>query len=206
MSPNHPADTEPASTTGPRRLPVPDELADRLAVLLGLDEPPATLGAWLESSQAAFDEAGLEVGREALVSDEPTRHQADLGSETVHTYCLMDGLVLPFVVGGDVELATSDPWTGEAIRVHVDRDGLEASPETAVMSVGAPPMAEEDGGPGLPADLDHDRAHDNLCPYINGFRTRENHQAWADEHRAVASTAVPVDAAYELARGFVQER
>lgn len=207
MTPDESPTPRDQATTDPGRFEVPDELGRRLAVLFELDEAPATLAGWFEASMAAFEEAGLEVGPDALLAGEPTRHEVDLDGRSAHTYCLMDALVLPFVVGEDVEVGSSDPWTGEELRLEVTRDDVDVEPGSAVMSVGTPPVGGGDGEiePGLPGGLDHDRAHDNLCPYINGFRTRENHDAWADANPGIASTAVPVEASYELARDFVRE-
>jgi hypothetical protein len=202
MSPTERAHRQAGAATDLADVDVPEALSTRLSLLHEVESTPRTLADWVEASREAFDQAGLEVGLEALVAGEPTRHEARFGDRTVHTYCLMDALVLPFVALEIVEVESTCPWTGETIEVKASAEAVSYAPGTAVTSVGAPPLDETEDG--LPGDLDHDRAHENLCPYINGFRSGEDHDAWAADHPSVASLAVPLEVGYEVGRAFVR--
>jgi hypothetical protein len=78
---------------------IPQELGERVMEVLGLprrSEPTSLRDLARATSRV------IEVPRpEALISEEPTRHEAKVRGQGLYTYCFLDTLVLPFVLRGN---------------------------------------------------------------------------------------------------------
>lgn len=205
---------------------LPEPMAERFRVVLGLDEPPATVGDWADAVTAFFDAEGVTIGPDDLCTTEESRHEARFGAEersndggdgagntTRHYRCVLDALLVPFVHDepGAVEVRTRSPVSDAVIEATVESgvgaldggsgaDGIDAEPETAVVSLGvaadAPPASEIEGSP-----LE---AYELFCPYVNGFADREEYETWAAETPEAETTALTVPVAFEVARRLAE--
>jgi len=108
--------TDRPSTTY-RDIELPPAVAEQLQTAFGLPESPTTLGEWVTITSDVADEIGL-TNMDALCADETSRHQATIESETQHFYCVLDALVVPFLLDIDEPIS---------IRARVQSPGPSSS-------------------------------------------------------------------------------
>jgi alkylmercury lyase len=140
--------------------------------------PPSVLERDDEGSIVAF--IGLSLS--------PTAHRFVLEGRTLYTWCVLDALFLPELLGERARVATNCPGSGSAIALEVAPDRIVASsPPGVVMSTVAP---------------DAQSCRDNLrgafCSQVNLFTSADSFTAWAKAHPGVAY--VPLAEAFDLAR------
>lgn len=128
---------------------------------------------------------------EDLVSEETTRHEARVGERTFHTYCFLDALVLPLVLGEErAELRSESPVSGEEITAVVSDGAVEYSPPEAIVSFGV-----TRAGHGPPQVVG--------CPYINAFTSRAEYERWEAETPQAVTTPLSVGDAFALGQDAV---
>lgn len=177
---------------------IPPPVADALQGAFDFDESPATLGDWAAKTAQFFEETEMEVGLEEMCTAESSRHKAEIGDETQHFHCVLDTLLLPFVVESQREftIESRSPVSDEIIEIEVSRDSIEVTPPNAVMSFGV------EADVTLPADdaIRPAFAYTHLCPYINAFRSREEYEQWANETSAAVTMGFPLTDGFALAQ------
>lgn len=110
----------------------------------------------------------------------PSAHSFELDGHRLYTWCVLDALFLPEILGKAAVLATRCPATGAPLRVALAPDRIvEASPESAVMSVVAP---------------DAGRCRDDLrgafCNHVSLFSGPDAFAVWAADRAGVASVSL----------------
>ncbi len=172
-----------------REIRIPEELNRRIQEMLEI--PPQrheTLGELV----ATYNEQQGAPSPEDLVSERPTRHEATVGARTFHTYCFLDALVLPLVLGEErISIRSESPVSGEEITAVVsDGASVEYSPPGAIVSFGVTRAGH--GPPQLVG-----------CPYINAFSSRGEYERWEAETPQAVTTPLSVRDAFALARDAV---
>jgi alkylmercury lyase len=165
---------------------LPQALGRSLGALFGL--PPDAQLVTLDDLVGALGRGTPRPRVEDLTSDRPTRHEVRVDGRTLYTHCFVDALMLPFVLGsGQLEVRSTSPGSGEAIVVRLSEHGVQASPQTAVVSFG---VARKPQG----------ELQSVLCPYLNAFASREDYERWVADTPEAVTLALPLDDAFELAR------
>ena len=111
---------------------------------------------------------------------EPTSHALEVVGRTLHTWCALDTLFLPELLGRPARIRSTSPETGETISLTVDGAGVhDVAPEGAAMTL------HEVGG------FDLQDVVGTFCCYVHFFASEQAARAWAErsEGTYVASIA-----------------
>lgn len=111
---------------------------------------------------------------------EPTSHALEVDGRTLHTWCALDTLFLPELLGRPARIRSTSPETGETISLTVDGAGVhDVAPEGAAMTL------HEVGG------FDLQDVVGTFCCYVHFFASEQAAHAWAErsEGTYVASIA-----------------
>jgi len=132
-----------------------------------------------------YADDGRIVGAALTLRETP--HAFEVEGRRLYTWCALDALFLPAILGRRCQVRSSCPATGEPVRLDVSADGIvEAAPATAALSA---PLAAS------PKDL---RAC--LCRRARFFTSPAAAERWiADDAGSLA--VVDVNDAFQLARG-----
>ncbi|MEN8654824.1 alkylmercury lyase family protein [Streptomyces sp. 21So2-11] len=154
-----------------------------LAVPAGID--PADALARL----AALDLLAIDEGRLVAAypfSPTPTGHVVRLGAVSVHAMCAIDALGMSAMLGQDTVITSTDPHTGEPVRVTTS--GIEAAftPADAVVVYAA------SGATG--------RSVDTCCTTINFFASQDSADAWITTRPHLTATVLDQRSAVVLGR------
>lgn len=181
---------------------IPEPLARRTRTLFGLDEPPETLGelsALFESSDT-FATGDRFTWEDLLVSEGGTRHEVRVGGDVYHTYCVLDALVLPFVLEQRVEIRSQPPGSEEVIEIVATPDLLKATPASTVVSFGVSRALAEttEDMEALDDAALLELTHAKGCPRINAFPDHEAYETW-DQTAEAVTVVLTLAQAYAMA-------
>jgi alkylmercury lyase len=143
---------------------------------------------------AAFAPTSLDVDAGGRIvafgglSLAPTRHRLAVGATGLHTWCVLDALFLPEILGREAILVTHCPASGTALTVELAPGAVRrALPDGTVMSIVAP---------------DRKACCDNLrkafCDRVNLFRDVSAFATWSRGREGVE--CVTLDEAQLFAR------
>ncbi len=129
-----------------------------------------------------WDEAGNIVG--AGLTLRPTPYRFQLKDRTLFTWCALDSLMFPGLVGQTVQVESPCARTGRPVRVTVTPEGVQqVEPPEAVVSLVAPEASPD--------------VRRVFCDYVNFFQSAAA-AGWLAEHPG--ATTLPVAEAYALGR------
>jgi alkylmercury lyase len=152
--------------------------------------PLEEIQAVLQSSDAEVDQAGNIVGWD--LSLVPTPHRFHLGENILYTWCALDALVFPALIGRTAHVVSTCPATGKTVSLNVTPTHIEhLEPASAAVSVRAP---------GAEADLCNIRA--GFCMQGHFFAVHEAAVAWPALHPQ--AVLLSVEEAAELGRELVR--
>lgn len=176
---------------------MPDDVATTFEAALDLASRPETVGDWIELTAARLDAAGISFGVEELCLTDESRHRAEIGGETRYFACVLDTLLVPFVLEAPDQVAvqTESPVSETVIDVTVTQDGIVAEPEEAVMSFGLAGDAESPAARG--GILASDTVQ--VCPYINAFADENEYEQWVDRTPEATTMVLPLEGGFALA-------
>jgi alkylmercury lyase len=173
-----------------RRLMVPmlRELAtgqpvepERLAALAGV--PVEQTIALLRQAGAEWDQSGSRLVGFGLTS-QPTPHRFRVHGHALWTWCAVDALLFPVLIGAPAEIESPCAATGEPIRIQVTPSGLErVDPAGAVVSTVKPAVDL--------AELRH-----TVCAAQNFYRDDATAASWQAAHPQ--ALLLPVAKAFAL--------
>jgi alkylmercury lyase len=111
---------------------------------------------------------------------EPTSHVLEVDGRTLHTWCALDTLFLPELLGRPARIRSTSPEGGETISLTVDAAGVrDVAPPGAVMTLHGV------------SGFDLDDVVGTFCCYVHFFASEQAARAWAkrSEGTYVASIA-----------------
>lgn len=136
---------------------------------------------------AELDSNGNLIG--AVLTTVPTNHRILLNGHTMYAWCSYDAIYIPGILGKSAEIESTDPITGQNIRLSVAPDGVtEYHPSGTVVSVVAGD-AISSTGPNSPR-----------CSQMLFFASRESADIWARDRSGVV--ILSVEEVYQLAYEF----
>lgn len=113
-----------------------------------------------------YDEEGSIIG--LALTMRPTPHRFTVAGEQLYTWCALDTLFFPALIGKASTIESNSPGSGIPVRITTDADGTVTSvqPPTAVLSLITP----QGTGPVRSA----------FCDQIHYFSSREDAQPWLE--------------------------
>jgi alkylmercury lyase len=157
-----------------------------------LGQPLATVAAIVQHcGDTEFDDTGHIVGWGLTLT--PTVHQFKVGGITLYTWCALDTLMYPALLGQTAEVRSTCPVSGAPVALVVGPEHVtDVEPAAAAVSVVLPDQA---------ADA---CSRASFCAHGHYFASLEGAEAW---QKIMPSTLViPVVKAAYLARSLSQER
>lgn len=137
--------------------------------------------------ETEYDEGGRIVG--SGLSQNPTPHRFEVDGRTLYTWCALDTLIFPAVLGRPAHVTSPCHATGTPVRVTVEPDRVTSvEPATVVVSIVTPDA---------PASI---RAA--FCNQVHFFASPDAARDWLQEHPG--ATVLPVADAYELGQPLTQ--
>ncbi len=153
---------------------------ERIASASGITRE-AVMNVLRQHPSLEWDEAGNVIG--AGLTLRPTPHRFELKGRTLFTWCALDALMFPALIGQTVHIASPCASTGRPVRVTVTPEGVQqVEPPDAVVSVVAPEASPD--------------VRRVFCDYVNFFHSAEAAAGWQAEHPG--ATTLPVVEAYQL--------
>lgn len=197
-------DVEPSHGDGYTDREVPEQIGEALVALGGGDHAPETLGGFLSLADSDVFSPGELEAEEMLVTDD-SRHVVRLAGRTVHTYCILDALVLAFLEDEPIDVETRPPGAEETIAFTASPEGLAGVPKDGVVSFGFSTKLETDRAAYEDAAPTEVQAtiHELGCPRINLFEDLQAYEDWAEDADAV-TMPLPLPEALALARDTVE--
>ena len=103
-----------------------------------------------------------------------THHQLTVNGRTLWTWCALDSLFIPELLGDTAEIESRDPETGELIRLAVSPARVETAEPTGILVSMMPPGA---------VDLTSlARVMASCCHFIFFFASRASAEGWQAKH------------------------
>ncbi len=159
---------------------------ERVASVLGLAREEA-IEILRQRPSIEWDEAGNIVG--AGLTLRPTPHRFKLKDRTLFTWCALDSLMFPGLVGQTVQVESPCASTGRPVWVAVTPEAVkQVEPPDAVVSLVAPEASPD--------------VRRVFCDYVNFFQSAEAAAGWLAEHPG--AVILSVTDAFQLGRRLTQ--
>lgn len=135
-----------------------------------------------------LDEEGRIVGYGLTLR--PTRHHFEVAGKALYTWCALDTLMFPALLGESAVVQSPSPLSAKPVRVEVGPDGVHSvSPADAMVSIVTP----DDGSP----------VRASFCDHVHYFASAAEGQEWVAQHPT--ATVVPVEEAFRLGSAMAQQ-
>jgi alkylmercury lyase len=140
---------------------------EQLAALAGV--PVEQTLELLRQAPSEWDSSGTRLVGLGLTS-QPTPHRFQVGGHSLYTWCAVDALIFPLLIGAPAHVQSPCAATGELIHIDLTPDGVQhVEPSSAVVSVVTP-------------DIDISEVRQASCVPQNFFRSAEAATQWHTGH------------------------
>lgn len=130
-----------------------------------------------------FDEDGNLVG--AALTLNPTPHQFKVNGNVLYTWCSLDAMFLPGLLGKTAEVTSTCPQTGKTISLTITPSGVRAlSPPETVLSIAVPGVSCARG------EKRKTGPTSETCTQMHFFASRGAAEAWTQDYPGVAILTV----------------
>jgi alkylmercury lyase len=133
-------------------------------------------------TDAEYDGSGRIVGMG--LTQRPTRHRFEVDGEQLYTWCALDTLIFPTLLGASARIESAYDSASTPVRLRADSSGVTGvEPATAVVSLINPD--------------DISSVRTSFCNQVHFFASPEEAEPWLENHPE--GTVIPVAEAYRLA-------
>jgi alkylmercury lyase len=127
-----------------------------------------TLYSAIEDGGGQLNDKGEFIG--LALTLEPTRHRITMNNNDMYAWCSLDTILIPGLLETEGEVESTDPLTGEPIRLTVTADRVvEVDPPGAVTSIFVPGLSPKETAGDLPVGADSE-----VCQSMLFYASREN--------------------------------
>ncbi len=148
---------------------------------------PEVIQALARVPDTEYDDDGQITGQGLTLRRTP--HHIEIDGTLLYTWCALDTLIFPTVLGSPARIESVCHGTGVPVRVTIDADGVSnTEPRTAVVSLINP------------EDLSSVRSA--FCNQVHFFGSAEAAEPWLKAHPG--GSVIPVLEAYQLGATMVQ--
>ncbi|WP_308468503.1 organomercurial lyase MerB [Rathayibacter soli] len=142
---------------------------------------PEVIRALASVPDTEYDDAGRIIGQGLTLN--PTPHHIEIGGILLYTWCALDTLIFPAILGASARIESACQACGVPVRVTVNTSGATAvEPVSAVVSLVNPE--------------DMSTIRSAFCNQVHFFASPEAAQPWLAAHPG--GTIIPVTEAYQL--------
>ena len=135
-----------------------------------------------------YDGSGRIIGQG--LTQRPTQHRFEVDGEQLYTWCALDTLIFPTLLGASARIESAYQTTGTPVRVSVTAMGVTSvEPATAVVSLVNP------------EDISSVRS--SFCNQVHFFASPDDAASWLETHPG--GTIMPVKEAYELGSSMAEK-
>lgn len=168
--------------------------AVRLAEQTGLSpEQMQALFDHFAAQGGEFDEKGNLVGAALTLNSTP--HQLTIDGRRLYAWCSLDTFFIPGLLGKSAEVTSTDPVTGDRIRLTVTPEGISKyDPATTHLSIAVPGLSCRTDGSCGPETGPESEA----CSQMHFFSSRQSAEKWLQGRSGIA--ILTVEEAWRLAR------
>ena len=147
----------------------------------------------IDASNGQFDDRGNFIGM--VLTLKPTRHSFRVNGNDMYAWCSLDTILLPGILEAEGEIESTDPVTGETIRLTVTANQVvKVEPPGAVTSIFVPgktPTETKDGEPVIGAES-------KVCRSMLFYESRESAEQALENFPNIA--IFTIEEAFNLAR------
>ena len=162
------------------------DAAQRLAAQAGL--PVDQTQALLRQTPSEWDPSGTRLVGLGLTS-KPTRHRFQVHGHSLYTWCAVDAMFFPMLIGAPARIQSPCVATGHLIQIDLTPAGVEhVEPSSAVVSVVTPATNVSE-------------VRRAVCAAQNFFRSAEAASQWQAQHPE--ALLLPVTDMFQLHRRVV---
>jgi alkylmercury lyase len=135
-----------------------------------------------------YDQDGRIVGWGITLRETPHRFTVD--GHQLFTWCALDTLMFPTIIGRPAQVSSPSPASGAEVRVEVEPDRIVAvDPPQAVVSIVTPGETSSVRGA--------------FCNRVHFFTSPDDARGWLDDHPD--GQVLPVAEAYALGRRLAEQ-
>jgi len=159
---------------------------DSLAAATG-KTAPEVIRALASVPDTEYDDAGRIIGQGLTL--QPTPHHIEIDGAPLYTWCALDTLIFPAVLGTSARIESACQATGVPVQLTVDTAGVASVvPGTAVVSLVDPD--------------DMSAVRSSFCNEVHFFASSDEAQPWLEAHPG--GSVIPVAEAFTFGLGIAQ--